>query len=350
VPIALLAKRMLARFDLRDEAGAAVALATSEQNAAFATEHMLSIASEVLGGEPSPRLRTLCWVIARGHPGQAAAAMNEIQQDPEGEWTGLVKDERFRAASLAFASHFALLVEVGGEPRRRVLKFAYDQEPGVDLTWRERLGLVPALLKIAIADLGDAASRHLEVVRAQGLDILAVQLVEPSPGRNRVIREESGEDGDVHLAVTRAPRGTRGRAEIFLRAARAGILAGGPLLAALSAAALTAAWFALPDSAGDGGGAASILLAVPAALGAYLGARHPHPLEAAMLFGARGLVFAAGALAFVGAVSLALVGSVELLRVVLGVAALGSWLATAGLLVTWLLPLRPDRESEGDLL
>jgi ABC-type xylose transport system permease subunit len=101
-----------------------------------------------------------------------------------------------------------------------------------------------------------------------------------------------------------------------------------------------------PQLAGEtAGSAASILLAVPAALGAYLGSRQPHPLEAALLTGPRALVFLSGMLAFSGAAALALDSSVEPLRFIVGGLALASWLPVVGLALTYFLPSAP---SSGD--
>lgn len=345
-PIALLSKRVLSNFDLRDENGASVPLATSEQNAAFAAAHMLSIAAEAIGGEPSERLRRLCWRIARGNPPEAREAVHEIATglEPAADREALRRSDRFRSATETFAANFAVLVEVG-EPRRRVVKFAYDQVLAGGLSWRQRLGLAPVLTAIDIPELGDAASRHFEFARAEGLEILGAQLLAVKPDGETVPQEGASDGAEAHLAVVRRPRGTRGLAGVLLRAARSGILVGGPPLAALSALALTIAWFALPGLAGDSaGGTASILLAVPAAFGAYLGSRASHPLEAAMLLGARVLVFLSGVLAFLGAGALALDASAELLRVVLGVAAVLSWLIALALLTTLLLP-RPSARN-----
>ncbi len=352
VPIALLAKRILNRFDFRDESGASVPLATSEQNAAFAAAHMLAIAEEATGERPSERLKELCWTIARGDPPEAEAAVNEIatRLEPAETREALRKDERFRSATVTFAASFAVIVEVDDPSRRRVMKFAYDQIIGEGLTWRQRLGLDPVLALLRIPELGDAGSRHIEFLRAEGLEALSTQLIGVPPEGEMFARDGSREGGEAHVTVGRVPRGTRGLAGVSLRASRSGILVGGPLLAALSAVALTAAWFALPDLAGDSsGGAASILLAIPAALGAYLGAREPHPLEAAMLWGARRLVFLSGMLAFIGAGALALDSSVAPLRIIIGVVALASWLPVAGLVATRLLP-RPPRNGQGTVL
>ena len=363
-PIALLAKGTLTRFDLRDEAGASVPLLTRAQNAAFSTAHMLAIAREAarakgLSDELPEDLVRLCWRIAQGEPHEANDAIYEIatQLEPEVLRNALYESARFREATTTFARSFPVIVSVeqpepGEPPRRRVIKLAYNHVLlGNGPTRRQRLGIDPILLLFEIPELGDTSSRHIEFLKADGLDAFNPQLVGFAPDGTYIASEGSEEGGEPHLAVVGAPRGASGGASVSLRASRAGILVGGPLLAALSAAALTAAWFALPQLAGEtAGSAASILLAVPAALGAYLGSRQPHPLEAALLAGPRALVFLSGMLAFSGAAVLALDSSVEPLRFIVGGLALLSWLPVVGLALTYFLPTGPSPEDGGGVL
>ncbi|MGN6201991.1 MAG: PKD domain-containing protein [Solirubrobacterales bacterium] len=344
-PIALLAKRVLSRFDLRDESGASVPLATSEENAAFATAYMLEIAGDVLGGDLPPELRRLCWTIARGEPSEANAAIADIASElPGAASQALRANKRFRAATSTFAENFAVLVDVENSKRRRVLKLAYDQLMELDgLTWRQKLGLAPVLMKFRIPELGDAGSRHLEFVRVEGLDILSAQLVWQEPDGPIQGVEGIRRGGDAHVRINRKRQGTTALTGVRVRASKSSLLLRGPWIAALSAGALTAAWFALPGIAGDSsGGAPSILLAVPAFFGVYLGTRQPHPLEAALLLGARTLVYISGFLAFLGAGALSLEPSVEPLRILLGLAALLGWV-TVGLLTV--IAMQPSSRS-----
>lgn len=363
-PIALLSKGTLTRFDLRDEAGASVPLLTREQNAAFSTAHMLAIAREAarakdLSDDLPEDLVRLCWRVAQGEPYEANEAIYDIATylEPVALREALSESDRFREATKTFANSFPVIVAVGdprrsGAVKRRVIKLAYNHVLlGSGPTRRQRLGIDPILLWFEIPELGDASSRHIEFLKADGLDAFNPQLIGFAPDGTYIASEGSEEGGEPHLAVAGAPRGSRGGASVSLRAARAGILVGGPLLAALSAAALTAAWFALPQLAGEtAGSAASILLAVPAALGAYLSSRQPHPLEAALLAGPRRLVFFSGMLAFFGAAALALDSSVEPLRFIIGGLALLSWLPVVGLALTYFLPAAPPGEDSGAVL
>jgi lysophospholipase L1-like esterase len=351
-PIALLHKGVLTRFDLRDEAGGSLPLLTANQNAAFATAHMLSIAERVVGGPVPERLRKLCWTIARAEPSQANRAIEEIAQrlQPEEVREKLRDDSRFRSVTQTFADNFPVIVEAGDPTKRRVVKLAYDEILGRRPRLLVRLGLRPLALTIGMPELGDAGSRHIEFLRADGLETFDPALIARTPeGKPLVRRAAAGVGREVHLLVTDAPRGTAGVAGVRLRVKREGVLVGGPLLAALAAALLSVTWFALPELAGNSSEAASVLLAIPAALGAYLGARSPHPLVAAMLGGARILLFVSGFLSFAAASALALDCSVETLRVVLGVAAPLSWLTAGGLATIWVFPRAPRRIRPGAL-
>lgn len=350
-PIALLSKRLLARFDLRNEAGDSVPLQTREQNAAFSTWHMLAIAREVTGKELPEELTTLCWTIAQAEPPAARDAVVELtsQLEPAALREALVANNRFRTAIVSYAHNFPVIVAIE-KPARRVMKYAYDDlvpgQPGL----LKRLGLAAARVVVPVPDVGDAASRHFEFLEADGLDVFNAQLAGISPNGKFVASERKVEGDTAHLAVSNVDRGTRGVAGVSLRASRTGLLVGAPWLALLSAAALTAAWFALPQLAGEeAGSAASILLAAPAALSAFLGARRPHRLEAKLLQGARALVFISGTIGFLGAGALALVSSIDTLRVLLGTLAALSWLPVAGLILTWLLPWVPPTEDAGDV-
>lgn len=350
-PIALLSKQVLSSFDLRDEAGQSLPLASSGQNAAYAAEHMLRLAEEETGEPASPRLRELCWQVARGEPEAAWRAVEEIafKLEPESARTALRESERFRAAASTFASSFAVMVEVDSPDRRRVVKFAYDQVVLPRLTRRQQLGLDPVSIGIELPELGDAASRHLEFVRSEGLEYWSDGLFILSPDGDILHRPTGRVTGDAHLDVAGMPRGTPAFARVLLRAARSRILRAGWPLAFLSATALTCAWFALPGLADQSAaGAASILIALPAVFGAFLGSRQTHPLEGAMLAGARALVFLAGALSFAAAAALAFTSSVEVLRFALGITALLSWACFAGLVVTARTP-RPPGEKDRDL-
>lgn len=345
IPIALLRKNVLVRFDLRDEAGDSLPLLTSNQNAGLATRCMLGMAEEAASASAPQRLRQLCWQIARAEAPAAKRALAEIETDPG--FAGFRNDRLLRIAR-TFVENFAVVIPVEGASRRRVIKLAYDETPGGGPRPAARLGIAPATFVIYLPDLGDAGSRHLEFLPADGLEIFDAAIVGRTPEKKPLRQRASAkpEQDEAHLFIAGAPPSSEGLAGVRLRARREGILIGGPLLAALAAGAVTAAWFALPGIAADSSGAASVILAVPAALGTFFGARNLHPLAAAMLFGSRALLVASGFASFLAASALAFDLSIDTLRWVVGAAALTGWLSVAALTaLSLLLPARPKPPS-----
>lgn len=324
---------MLTKFDLRDEDGRSLPLLTSSENAAFATQYMLSLAEERTSRPAPTRLRELLWQIARGDLAEATRALAKLENDDEFE---PVRSVTLIAAARTFTESFAVIVPIEKAGERRVLKFAYDEVVSGKPRLPARLGLEPATFVIRLSDLGNAGSRHLEFLRANGLEIFDAAMLGRTPDRTPLEQgpgTQSRSD-EAHLFIAGAPRSSSGVAGVRLRPQREGILASGPLFAAVVAIALTAAWFSLPDLADESNSAASVLLAVPAALGAFFGTRNPHPLAREMLTGARWMVIASGICAFVAAGALAVDSSVEALRWLVGLVALPSWLIAAGL--AWL--------------
>jgi GDSL-like Lipase/Acylhydrolase family len=339
VPLAMLAKGVLTRFDLRDEEERSVPMRTSEENATLSTQYMLAVAAEATGRPASDRLRELCWTIARGEPPEADLAIAEISERITiGQEPASLASPKFLELSTTFAARFPIVVELD-DTSRRVLKFASDETVMKGPERQARWGIFPAVFQIDVPELGDAGSRHIEFLTADGLETRAARIVGRQPNGQRVTdRTNAGDGREAHLVVNKVQRATRGVAEVRLWVQRRGILTGGPLLALFAATALTACWFALPELATNSRDAASLLLAVPAAFVTYLGARDPHPLTAAMLWGTRVLIVLAGSAGFLGAGALALGYSAETLRVLLAAAAAIAWFTVLGLAAIYLAP------------
>jgi hypothetical protein len=300
---------------------------------AIATQYMLSLAEERASKPAPPLLPELLWQITRGDLAEATRALAKLEEDDEFE---PVRSDTLIAAARTFTESFAVIVPIEKEGERRILKFAYDEVVSGKPRLPARLGLEPATFVIRLSDLGDAGSRHLEFLRAEGLEIFDAAMLGRTPDRTPLEQGPGTQarSDEAHLFIAGAPRSSTGVAGVRLRPQREGILASGPLFAAIVGIALTAAWFSLPDLADESNSVASVLLAVPAALGAFFGTRNPHPLAREMLTGARWMVIASGICAFAAAGALAVDSSVEALRWVVGLVALPSWLIVAGL--AWL--------------
>lgn len=343
-PIVLLKKGLLTRFDLRDEEGKALPLLTREQSGEFAAQHMLAIATKATRLKLPDELAPLCRAIAQGEPDEAEMAINQIANrlKPVAVRESLAAYAPFRTAAVTYAQSFPVIIEVD-ERRRRVIKLAYNENVETRFDLSNRLGVKAVRTYFDFPELGDASSRHLELPKVEGLDLFDLQILAFEPNGQLLAEQRVAEGEDVHLSISNAPFGTYGIARLKLRASRLALIREAPLLALLSAAALTAAWFALPQIAGQtSGSAAAILLSVPAALSAVLGARVPHPIEKQLLMGPRIMVRSSAALAFIGAGALALVSSEETLRLWVGIPAILGWVTVFGLTLTRLLPWRRD--------
>jgi GDSL-like Lipase/Acylhydrolase family len=345
VPVAMLSKGVLTHFDLRDEEGASVPMRTADQNATLSTQYMLAAAKEATNQPPSEQLRQLCWTIARGELPEAKHAVREIKElvNAGGEPGSLLLSKPFMRLTTTFSKRFPIVVALEND-RRRVLKYAADEPIRSRPKAMARLGLSPARFVIKIPELGDAGSRHVEFLPSDGFEIHDARMGGTQPDGERKFTTTDARDGHAaHLALSNVQRRTKGLAEVRLWAERRGIFAGGPLLAAFGALALTAAWFALPELAENARDAASLLLAVPAAFVTYMGTRDPHPLAAALMRGVRWLVSIAGAAGFLAAGGLALGYSAETMRILLGLAAVVAWLCTIGLVIVYFAPRAEHR-------
>lgn len=146
VPLGMLRKRKLRRFDLRDEADRAVPLMTAGKNGAIAAGVLLH-ASDTFAHPPSsassiPRaVWESLWAIANLPPEEATRHWEDLGRPrdrsdaPEREWReALVTNREFMALASDLARNFLVLVPLESHPdERRILKFAYEEtQPDVD--------------------------------------------------------------------------------------------------------------------------------------------------------------------------------------------------------------------------
>jgi hypothetical protein len=177
-PIALLRKGVLTRFDLRDEEGRSLPLLTASQNAGFATQYMLSLARRTNSGTAPARLLELCWKIARADAKDGMVALSELKRDPT---LAPLRSDALEIAARTFAGNFMVIVPIQDTKRRRIIKFAYDELVSGEPSGLARFGLVAATFMIYLSDLGNAGSRHLEFLRADGLEIFDAAILGRTP-------------------------------------------------------------------------------------------------------------------------------------------------------------------------
>jgi hypothetical protein len=156
VPLALLAKRPLVHFDLRNEEGHSVPLLTAGQNTLIDDRLLFQVLEGDLEAQRtddatwravSEAARPVVEAVLRG--GAPAGAVERIEHAH-----GLAPLTVFRDMVATLSDRFVLWAVIRGIDRRRVLKFAYDE-------WlRHDVGLVHLYDAPGCAE---AASYHVEV-------------------------------------------------------------------------------------------------------------------------------------------------------------------------------------------
>ena len=213
VPLAWLAKRPLAHFDLRNEEGHSIPLLTADQNAAIDRELLYALLDEDLGAQDAGAAATdilpaaaplVEAVVGTGAgPGDVERFEREHGLEPLGELRRMVA---------RLSRSFVLWAVVRGLERRRVFKFAFDepyaQEPGLDYVyeapgcieaWSYHVEVaVPADLKARTTRLWDAASGAVLATGAPDADRPALYLsADPArpPGEPELVVDFGAERG-----------------------------------------------------------------------------------------------------------------------------------------------------------
>lgn len=343
VPLALLAKRPLVNFDLRDEQGSALPHLTREQNGELVHANLMIHAGQAFADGVPPELDGLLWEVVTAGRDDSIAAVETIRA----RWDELTGAPFLNSVLDVLARSFLVVVPVSDADDRRVLKFAYDssvQEERVGL--RTRFNWRSWNVFFIVPQVGDGGSHHIEVARQPDLEVAAEILATDPSGENEVPSVGSREFGArAHAYVAGAPLGSDAIGRVWMRVRRPGFLRGAPWIGAFTALVLSVAWFLLPDVASGGKEAAALILVVPSILATYLGRPGEHPITSEMLLGARILLLVAGFLSFVCAALLAVGAGETLLRVAIGISAAVCWLIALALAKCWLGPPPPSEEE-----
>jgi hypothetical protein len=143
VPLALLRKRRLRRFDLRDEADRTLPLMTARKNGAVAAGVLQAAArifvedkvAAVHSQQLPPEVLDDFWVIANAAPSEADEiweSLSVVRNNGDAAaaaWrSSLTVNEPFMALARDLSRNFLVIVPLDVNPgERRVLKFAYDE-------------------------------------------------------------------------------------------------------------------------------------------------------------------------------------------------------------------------------
>src|ERR1019366_7313417 len=337
IPLALLAKRTLRGFDLRDASGRALSLLTTEENSDIAYRTLMSRAEALCGGRVedgvSDDLRdtvgSAYWPSAR-----ALGRMYEAPADEPHQVTAqrrvLMGDPDFESILTELADNFMLLTpRLGTRNPRQIFKYSYEEplRPEGDLLRRPlvllrlagaRLGLAGARLVLPVPAARSALSFHCEIEAPLGLEITKARLdrgVSFTPklgglGRrekrarrrdakalNRSLEARDG--GGLARAHLQMPRtdleiGRRPKACVWLRSRRAGFLRPALVTCLLTSTLLVAGHERLTAISLEVEAASTLMLLVPGLLAAYLSRPGEHVMASAALLGVRLMLITSG--------------------------------------------------------
>jgi hypothetical protein len=322
VPIAILEKRPLIGFDLRDETGERLPMVTSEQNAIMAA----AVARAWIGAHDQDALRLLAdaeldAIVGRDSVTAHTALHGLATRVPgvvDGPWWPLLQ---------ILADHFILFVPDEDVPARRLITFSYQEHlasttaataaltaplrVGGAKTLRvltQWLGWTPTVTIVAVTAAGHSRSHHVEVLAPPALEFSGATLViEADEQRREVTAVGSARIAHLHIAA-HTPTDAYGEAEIGLQSPRKGWLTSALVSAAVVFATLLAGRVALERIVTDDGAAAnaSLLVAVTGVVAGLLSRPGEHALVSKVLAGRRLVLGLTGLAAFAAAASLTL--------------------------------------------
>jgi hypothetical protein len=341
-----LGKRPLVNFDLRDEAGASLAVLTKEENGFAAWSALARIgqheAQRAFGIKKKlpPEILSDLKVVAGGSKARAMEALQRLGGDVDpGLRTELQSSPFFMDFASSLAQAFLLLTptrDPAGAPR--IAKFSYAQplELPPETRWQRfagQVGVRAAEYGFRIPAIGESESYHFEFACPPGLAIAAAELVVFEDGGSgddeERSQEEATEEFDVdaysaqlvgslaHVYVSGKSAEFVGIARVWLTFPTEGLLRAGLAVGALGAGIFL--FFLWGDRIQQikGNAPAALLLAIPSLVAAFLVRPGEHGMATNLLTGLRAEVAAAGATAYVGAI--VVIGGVE------GAALINTW-------------------------
>jgi hypothetical protein len=282
LPLAIMRKRTLVNFDLRDREGHALMLPSLRQNQRLTFTLLQAWAQTLLGGQPPDRtLRKALERIACGTKEESEEAWGRLEKSttsssPEDDQLrALMSKPKFQAVLKRLRYCFLLFVAVEAEPLTRLL-VRYSYERPITLYWkrapgalRRVIGVQPTTLEFPQPSAEFSQSYHWEIETPKGVEIVRAELRGQKWAERRdflghgpaeAVLESSGEDvrldtpelkldlnlRRINLHTVDVPPGSRTRSVLDLRPERGGWLQLSTLIAWLSALAILIAALRLP--------------------------------------------------------------------------------------------------------
>lgn len=324
VPLALLVKRPLLRFDLRNEEGHSVPLLTAQQNATIDRELLYLALDGDLALQDADEATQAAVALAAGPVVEAVlaghgevAAVERLEREH-----GLARLADFRAMTGILARHFVLWAVIRDLDRRRVIKFAYD----------EPFSLRPGFAHYYHAPgCAEAASYHLEVAVPPDLKARTARLVDFA---TEAVLVEGARDTDrPALYFVAEPARAPAEPAVVVRygAERGRFLVPAAAVAAVITGLVAVPWaFAdLEALAGSAGPAIALVLSISAVFSALVLRTDEHPLLRLILARYRLCLVASTCAALGAAAVLGFRAEADLLRASWGAAAAASAVAAA---------------------
>lgn len=347
-PLALLKKKLLVNFDLRDEDDGVLPLLGSDGSQGVVVAALVTMAASVL----QKRHLSLGVEVKRDLEAVATCPFEEADRvvsrlfgarGSRLERRCLRQNPSMRDFAEDMATNFPLLVRLEHPDGRRVVKFSYLEElPQPPRSLRRTLGWSSSTFIFPLGGIGMARSYHCELGAPVELEVQQAELISfTGPRKEKTSFKTSESCGEwVHLrALEPSPR-SRGLLISQLRAPIGGMPATSALLAFGVSLLLTAGALFHQRIADSAEAASAILLTLPAGIAAYLG-RPAHELSRRLLKGVRMLNWVIAVLVFLAAATMA-IGLEEdrdsFILAAWGSLAVIAWIVTAMLGLSSVLP------------
>lgn len=326
LPVALLRRRVMDDFDMRDEQGAALPCLTVPQHNAIVQSMLSAVALGALAeaGIPSPKtdakvkrtLNTLHEMIIE-QSRQANMDWTKQANSRSGLARHIMADLIARPLIEDLTTQFVLFVPLAAAAgERRVLKFSLEvpieRLPGQRRSERpHNAKMRPAITREVRIDTpiaGRAGSVHVEVPAPDELVIASARLIELDRGEEHVLADIGRAPVPIaHLHPKQVPeRGRPVQLVVSFALRRDGLATAGALIAVTTSTLLaTGLSLHLADVSPRADAAGAVIVALPALYAPVLALSSTHRLVRSIVRTMRTLVLASAALSFAAAASLA---------------------------------------------